>query len=124
MDNHMVLIFSILVDVIVIFQFFTRKGGLVHVWVGRASAVFAFALFASVIIRGYIRYDEPHGAMYPWHLATGSLFFVAMLFLTGSGIAMCSDLKRIRRTTLWRIHRISAWGTGLLMVCSLGLGLA
>ncbi len=102
------------------YQLANRKGSPRHVAAGIAAGACAALVLGAVLYRGYVQYDEPHGALYPVHLAlTG-------LFLPSFGTAVWSGIALRRNATGWRhlprVHGIAALSAAVLLVALLAAG--
>ncbi len=116
-SDAMVRTTSFVAFVIIVFQLLNAKGGYWHVLLGYLGALDTLVLFASVAYRGIAQWGQPHGALYPVHLALGTLFFISYGFAVYYGIRSRGDLFAVRN------HRIFAWAAALFVCSSLAAGI-
>ncbi len=104
--------------VTILAQLFNEKGGRAHVNLGLLGLANVAVLFVAVMYRGYIQWGQPHGALYPVHVGLGLLFFVAYAYTVYFG------LKARHAPRMMQKHRTYAWLSVLLVLLSLGAGIA
>jgi hypothetical protein len=116
-SDAIVRIFSAMALVIILLQLFNTKGGRWHIAFGVLGGGIVLALFVAVTYRGIAQWGQPHGALYPVHLALGTAFFISYAFACYFGIRARTDIFAIRN------HRIAAWSAVLTIFSSLVAGI-
>lgn len=126
MDNYAVRFLSVAIVAFFLCQLLNKKGSTFHIRTGMLAGVCGFFTLVAVLVRGYIRYDEPHGSLYPVHIALSVLFFVllAMVIITGIAIWIIRRKGDDVSLTLVRLHGTSARASAVLLAISLVAGFA